>query len=605
MSSDLYSNKRKKRQKLRNNEYYDTQQLHDMLYENSKKGQKFTDLMQYITSEENIKLAYRNIKKNKGANTKGTDILTTEYIGSLNVETYVKDIQAKLQNYHPKSVRRVMIPKPNGKLRPLGIPCIEDRLIQQCIKQVIEPICEAKFHRHSYGFRPNRSAKHAIARFNSLVHRAQTHYVVDIDIKGFFDNVDHSKLMKQLWTLGIRDKNLLCILKKILTSEIQGEGVPNKGTPQGGIISPLLSNIVLNELDWWVSDQWETFETRTKYSVEYSRYPVLKKSNMKEMFLVRYADDFKILCRDSKTAFKIFNAVKKWLKTRLGLEISPEKSKVTNLRKNHTEFLGIKLMMKPKKGRYVCNSHVTDSRKKNIMVNIRNQIKRIQHDKHQHSVRRLNAMIMGMHNYYNMASHVVKDFNRIDFLILQTLKKRLKPSNKGGHSKTYIKNYGKYTGRKVMKVCGIDIFPLYGCTNKPPRGFNQKMCSYTVEGRQLIHDAFNPVNSLVIYLLKTAVGQSVEYNDNRISLLVAQKGCCGVTKQTLKEDTMHCHHKRRKADGGTDEYKNLVWLHKDIHILVHATVEETINQYRDKLKLTVAELKKVNSFRKLAGNFEI
>ena len=436
----------------------------------SKEGKNFTDLMQYITSENNIKLAYRNIKKNKGSKTKGTDIRTIEHISHLNIETYVENAQRQMADYKPKSVRRVMIPKPNGKKRPLGIPCIEDRLIQQCIKQVLEPICEAKFHHHSYGFIPDRSAKHAIARFNSLVHKSQTHYVVDIDIKGFFDNINHSKLIKQMWTMGIRDKNLLCIIKKILKADIEGEGIPDKGTPQGGIISPLLSNIVLNELDWWISDQWETYKTPTTYSEASSKYSWQKRRNLKEMWIIRYADDFKILCRDSKTAFKIYNAVRLWLKERLGLDINPEKSKVTNLRKNHTEFLGIKLMMKPKRNKYVCYSHVSDKSKENIIANIRKQIKVIQHEKTAQNAMRLNAMILGIHNYYNIASHAVKDFNKIDFLILKTLKKRLKPSNKGGHSKSYIKNYGGYTGRRVMKVCGVDIFPIYACKNNPPQG---------------------------------------------------------------------------------------------------------------------------------------
>ncbi|WP_431732540.1 reverse transcriptase domain-containing protein [Clostridium kluyveri] len=227
----------KKKQKLRNNEYYGMQDIFDNLHSKSKGNYEFSDLMKYIISENNILLAYRNIKRNDGSVTVGTDGLNINYFEKMDSNYFVKYIQRKLQNYYPKSVRRVDIPKEDGtgRTRPLGIPCIEDRIIQQCIKQVLEPICEAKFHKHSYGFRPNRSTGHAIARCNYLMWKSNLHYVVDIDIKGFFDNVNHSKLKKQIWNLGIQDKNLISILGKIVKSEIQGVGIPTKGTPQGGL----------------------------------------------------------------------------------------------------------------------------------------------------------------------------------------------------------------------------------------------------------------------------------------------------------------------------------------------------------------------------------
>lgn len=226
---------------LRNNEYYDFQAVLDNLYAESCNGRCFRNLMELIRKEENILLAYRNIKKNKGSHTKGVDGKTITYLSGLHPGELVTMVRNKLDNYFPQRVRRVEIPKLDGRTRPLGIPTIKDRLVQQCILQVLEPVCEAKFFKHSYGFRPLRSAKHAIARAYFLAQVAHLHYVVDIDIKGFFDNIDHGKLLKQLWTLGIEDKSLLRVISKMLKAEIDGIGVPAKGTPQGGILSPLLA----------------------------------------------------------------------------------------------------------------------------------------------------------------------------------------------------------------------------------------------------------------------------------------------------------------------------------------------------------------------------
>ena len=345
-----------KRKKLRHSEYYDLQDCFDKLYAKSKQGEVFTNLIEIISSEENIRLAYRNIKRNSGSHTSGVDKLSIKDIERLSAEKLVEIIQRKFKFYKSKPVKRVEIPKPNGKTRPLGIPTIIDRLVQQCILQVLEPICEAKFHERSNGFRPNRSAEHALSQCYRMIQMQKLNFVVDVDIKGFFDNVNHSKLIRQMWTLGIRDKQLICIIKEMLKAPIaMPDGNiqhPTKGTPQGGILSPLLANIVRNELDWWISSQWENMTMHRKYKLSYAPngtankggiYSALRKSRLKEMYIVRYADDFKIFCRKRSDADKVFIAVKQWLKDRLSLEISEEKSKVVNLKKHYSEFLGFKL----------------------------------------------------------------------------------------------------------------------------------------------------------------------------------------------------------------------------------------------------------------------
>ena len=354
------ANKKKplKKQKIRNSEYYDMQLVLDELYAASVKGQRFCNLVELIKRPENIKLAYRNIRKNSGSRTAGVDNKTISDLNKWNENALVAHVQRKLDWYIPNAVRRVEIPKDNGKTRPLGIPTIMDRLIQQCILQVLEPICEAKFFKRSNGFRPNHSAENAIAQAERMIQNVGCHYVIDIDIKSFFDNVNHGKLLKQMWTLGIRDKKLLSIISAMLKAEVAGIGFPEKGTPQGGIISPLLSNIVLNELDWWIVSQWEEMPTQRNYVHRIYANGTPDKSstirtlrnytNLKECYVVRYADDFKIFCKKRSDAIKLFEATKQWLLDRLGLEISPEKSKIVNLKRHYSEFLGFKLKVRTK-----------------------------------------------------------------------------------------------------------------------------------------------------------------------------------------------------------------------------------------------------------------
>jgi group II intron reverse transcriptase/maturase len=437
--------------------------------------------------------------------------------------------------------------------------------------------------------------------------KSQLHYIVDIDIKGFFDNVDHGKLLKQMWAMGIQDKSLLSIIGRILKSEIKGIGIPNKGTPQGGIISPLLSNIVLNELDWWLSDQWETFNTRYKYAHNSDRYEATKKSKLKEFFFIRYADDFKILCRDYETAQKIFIATRQWLKDRLGLEISPEKSQITNVRKGKTEFLGISLYVVKKGMKFVTRSNITDKAKETMKKKLKERIKAIQHNTTVSQVNKLNSTILGLHNYYNMATLCSRDFGEINYIVGRSLYNRLERNSKEKpyKSKTYMKFYGNYKG-KTTTISGVTIFPIYGCKYQAPMNFTQDMNNYTENGRKLSHDKLQGVINLIKYLLNCKeYDKSVEYNDNRISLMAGQKGKCGITGEYLTVYSMECHHKNPKDFGGTDEYNNLVWLKADIHKLIHASQPDTIEKYLQLLNLDGKVLEKVNSLRKLAGNSEI
>ena len=558
-----------KKDKLRYNEYYDMQHIYDELYAQSKNGNNFYKLLEIIGSEQNICLAYRNLKTNSGSKTAGTDGLTIDDIKHLCDEDIIMKVRSSLDNYQPKSVRRVFIPKSGSdKRRPLGIPCIWDRLVQQCILQVLEPICEPKFHNHSYGFRANRSAHHALGRVTSLINISKYHYCVDVDIKGFFDNVNHGKLLKQIWTLGIRDKRLICIISKMLKAEIDGEGVPEKGTPQGGLLSPLLSLIVLNELDWWVSSQWETFQPKHRNKNGWFQY-AKKHTRLKSGFIVRYADDFKIMCSTYEEAQRFYHSTVDFLNKRLKLEISPEKSKVVNLKKNSSDFLGFKIKVIPKgktKHGYVAKTDMNQKALKKAKTNLKLKVKDIVRHTTTFQIARYNLAVMGMQNYYCVATNIYNNLTEVSYALLPTTRVRFKKIAKLIPFETTSQDFQmKTTGirpqTKIIMIADTPLLPINGVKHKNPLNFSQDICNFTEHGRSKIHEEIALVTKgeIRILLEYKDTTKSVEFNDNRISVFIAQQGNCYITNRRHSPTDMVCIYKNI-TETDRDKYQNLVFV---------------------------------------------
>jgi RNA-directed DNA polymerase len=348
------------------------------------------------------------VKANKGSG--GVDGETIEFIvhqyGERNLlnEIYM---ELKHKRFHPSPVRRVYIPKDNkGSMRPLGIPTVKDRVVQMATKMVIEPIFEADFQDCSYGFRPKRNAHQAIARIRKL---SRKHYwVVDVDIKGYFDNINQEKLMK-LVEMRISDRRVLKLIRKWLKAGVMEDGQfhqTEKGTPQGGVISPLLANIYLHYMD-----------------------TIWKKKFLHLGELVRYADDFVIMCRTKTQALESIKVLKAIMK-RLDLEINTEKSKLVNLWNdtNGFDFLGLHhrkfpLMKKGGSKIYVM-SHIP-SRK--AMKKMKMKIKEYTSPRNKlfmdikELVKGLNQILQGFKNYYSISPIAKKWLNKVDWYVLERL----------------------------------------------------------------------------------------------------------------------------------------------------------------------------------------
>jgi RNA-directed DNA polymerase len=270
------------------------------------------NLMQVVCLHDNIKRAYKRVKQNKGV--AGIDgMVTGEFADWFRKEgeNLLKELQSG--RYQPQAVKLAAIRKPNGGMRRLGIPTVTDRIIQQAIAQVLSPLYERQFSDHSYGFRPNRNAHMALKKAGGYVESGRT-IVVDMDLEDFFDVVHHNRLMHRL-TTTIGDKILLKLIRKYLQSGIMIDGVVSQrteGTPQGSPLSPLLSNIVLDELDKELEKRGHKF--------------------------VRYADDFNIFVRSQKAGERVLQSVSNFIRDKLKLKVNDKKSRVCP--SNQTKFLG-------------------------------------------------------------------------------------------------------------------------------------------------------------------------------------------------------------------------------------------------------------------------
>lgn len=329
-------------------------------------------LLEEILSRENMRLAYKKVKANKGAG--GVDGIEIEDINAYLKENWVsiRD-QIRRRKYRPKPVRRVEIPKPNGGVRRLGIPTVVDRIIEQAIAQVLTPIAEPHFSEYSYGFRPNRRAQQAIVKLLEYFNDGCT-YIVDIDLEKFFDNVPQDKLMTLVHNL-IHDPDTESLIRKYLNAGVMVKGryeESTKGTPQGGNLSPLLSNIMLNELD--------------------------KELEARGLHFVRYADDCVITVRSSAAAKRVMATVTKWIEKKLGLKVNAAKSKVTTPTK--LKYLGFGFW-KNREG-WKAKPH-KDSLKR-FERKLKQLTKRSWPVTMDYRIMRLNQVIRGWVNYFRMGS---------------------------------------------------------------------------------------------------------------------------------------------------------------------------------------------------------
>ena len=327
--------------------YQWTKRTQEVLAHRSIQGLSFHRLYNLMRTKRLVEVSLDKVLRNKGAMTPGVDGITKEdLVTAEDRARLVDEIHRELcaKTYKPLPVRKTYVPKP-GKTekRGLGIPTIKDRVVQEMLRAILEPIYEAKFYKHSYGFRPFRSTHHAALWCKNLIGRWGYTYAVEGDIRACFDRIQHLKLLKIL-RKTIKDERIIRLIRSMLKAGCMDDGawhVTDEGIPQGGIVSPLLANVYLNELDWFVASKWETVgkvekQRRTRHGTAFNCY------------IVRFADDFVALVRGTREqAVQLKAEIAEFLDTELHLELSVEKTLVTEVERG-IDFLGFHIRKYPR-----------------------------------------------------------------------------------------------------------------------------------------------------------------------------------------------------------------------------------------------------------------
>lgn len=584
------------------------------------KQSNFTGLLEVISSEPNIITAIHNIKGNKGSHTSGIDEKDIDDYLNMNTNDLIEEIRKHFSEYCPSKMRRVWIPKPGKeKLRPLGIPTIVDRIIQECIRNVIEPIAEAQFFIHSYGFRPMRSADMAIARVKHVQFHAKCNWVVEGDIKGFFDNMNHSIMIRSLWNIGIRDKRVLKIIKEMLKAGVMEECEVNElGTPQGGIISPLLANIYLNRFDQFITGDFENKKLRRDFSRPDGKITAMRNhSNLKTCYFVRYADDWVILTDSKESAEKLKHKAKKYLSDTLKLELSEEKTVITNVRTTPMKFLGVEVRLVKRNGRWVNHVEPERIRLKRKLESLKREIfyLRKANSKDQkrliQNINRVNSIILGLVNYYKMCDQINVVLRVPAWSIKYTAYKSLKRYGGKWIPANMVANLIGFNSGHKANLPAIEYQGLYiGLTDLNfakwvnPSQKNQEETPYTAEGRELYNkrmrrkgllarvDEVNTSKHALFIRMSHNKLYTFEYYMNRPYTYRRDKGKCRICNGYVNPDEVNIHHVNPKlAKDKVNKVRNLITTHAYCHSLIHNNTEAVVD-------LSEKSLQNLEKFRK-------
>lgn len=394
-------------------------------------GRRFDDLFNLVHDPATLLVAFDRVAGNRGARTAGVDGWTVAAVEeALGVRGFLEDLRTQIKTgvFRPLPVRQRMIPKPggSGKLRKLGIPTVADRVVQAALKLVLEPIFEADFLPVSYGFRPRRRAHDAVADIHRLGSQGY-HWVLDADIEACFDTIDHTAVMERVRS-RVKDKRVLALVKAFLKAGIMTETgaleESDTGTPQGGILSPLLANIALTVLDEHVMAPWRP---NGAMGTTYRRH-ARRRRGLPTWRIVRYADDFVVLVHGQRGDVETLREDIAQVLTGLGLRLSPTKTRIVHLADGF-DFLGFRIQWKRKRGsnKWYVYTFIADRPLRSVKAKIRALTHRVSQADMGAVIGRINQILRGWTAYFRHAvcKHTLNNLRHfVEWRVIRWLRKR-------------------------------------------------------------------------------------------------------------------------------------------------------------------------------------
>jgi group II intron reverse transcriptase/maturase len=610
-------------------------ELQDNFYKVTREGfmkgelTGFKNLKEIAFCDANIITAIHKLKLNKGSQTPGIDEeVIREDILELSYDEVIKRIKEIVNHYIPKPIRRVYIPKMGStELRPLGIACITDRIIQECIRNIIEPILEAQFFDHSYGFRPLRDAHQAYERVCDLMHSTGYHWIIEGDVTKFFDTVNHNILLGALYHMGIQDRRILQMIKAMLKAGIMNENhYSDIGTQQGGIVSPLLANVYLNKFDNFITREWEEKKLKNVSKYYNSGKKKGKKTgraqatlrrkapNMKPAYLVRYADDWLIITNSLENAKKLKSRIHNFLKANLKLELSDKKTKITNAKKRAISFLGFHIRARAGKSR--SGIIVQGKPDKEKLARKILELKKNIHDFKKagnienliHQINLYNCKVRGILNYYKIACHISLAVKKIGYELSGLIYKVLCSSKiaevewipaKETRNLTEIhKKHNQVIGAIKYKDFWIGVTNLNFVRWAVGKCKNPQETIYSPEGRELFRirtgkqrtlnrkdlTLSDSYSEIIAYKKRFKEIYNFEFFMNRGYVYNVDKGKCRVCGNVIDDyKNIETHHINTiLPTEKINRVQNLATMHSNCHRIIHSS-KDFSEQFSEKV----------------------